>query len=62
MFNQPIIITMKDFMKPLVPKRNSWAFVAFICLMSNVVSAQISVVSYMKVEPGKWDTYLQVIE
>ena len=53
---------MKDIMKKSVLRINSWVFLALISLVSSVVSAQISVVSYMKVEPGKWDSYLEVEE
>lgn len=53
---------MKDVIKPFVLRIKSWVFVVLICLISNVVSAQFSVVSYMKVEPGQWDTYLEVEE
>ena len=53
---------MKDIIKLLFQKINSWVFVALILLISNVVAAQIAVVSYMKVEPGKWSEYLEVEE
>jgi hypothetical protein len=53
---------MKDVIETSILRVKSWVFIALICLVSNIVSAQIAVVSYMKVEPGKWDTYLEVEE
>lgn len=34
--------------------------VAIICFMSNIASAQITVVNFMKVKPDKWSEYLEV--
>ena len=53
---------MKDVMKTSVLRIKSWVFIALICLVSNIVTAQITVVSYMKVEPGKQSLYLEVEE
>jgi hypothetical protein len=53
---------MNDVKKSFAPRNNSWVIIALLCLVSNVGFAQISVVSYMKVEPGKWDLYLEVEE
>ena len=53
---------MKEVIKKSVLRINSWVFIALFCLVSSVASAQITVVSYMKVEPGQWDTYLEVEE
>lgn len=49
-------------MKTIIQKITSLVIVAIVCLASNVVSAQITVVSYMKVEAGQWSTYLEVEE
>jgi hypothetical protein len=53
---------MKNLMKTSIQTIKSLMFVVLICLMSNIVSAQITVVQFMKVEPGKLSTYLEVEE
>ena len=49
-------------MKTSIQTIKSLLFVVLICLMSNIVSAQILVLQFMKVEPGKLSTYLEVEE
>jgi len=53
---------MKTLIKASDQTMKTLLFAVLICFVSNIMYAQISVVQYMKVNPGQLSTYLEVEE
>ena len=51
---------MKNLTKSIVLKVKSLALMTLFFLAAYTAAAQVTVVQFMKVQPGQWDTYLEV--